>query len=113
MVSLGIVKSLIVGAIIYCVYAWLTFNPSLKQSGYLVPAGITLAMAGNLLWIFLAKSTADPARLTIYAMAWDTMVTVSFVLVPVVLFGIRFSITSCLGLILAVLGIFLMKIGSV
>lgn len=112
MSSLDVVKMLMLGAAIYGSYAWVTFNPSFKDSWFLVPAGLALAIMGNLLWILIAKKTPNPADLTVYGMAWDAMITVSFVLVPVVLFGVRFSGTSGLGLILAILGIFLMKIGA-
>lgn len=109
---LDVIKILVLGAAIYGSYAWVTFNPSFKDSWYLVPVGLVLAIMGNLLWILIAKRTSSPAELTVYGMAWDTMITVSFVLVPVVLFGVRFSGVSGLGLILAILGIFLMKVGA-
>lgn len=104
---------LVIGTITYSVYAWLTFKPELKMSMYLIPTALCLAIFGNLLWILLAKSTESPAKLIIYGMAWDTMITLSFLLVPIVFFGVRFSPVAGLGCTMVVVGLLIMKLGSV
>jgi drug/metabolite transporter (DMT)-like permease len=103
---------LIIGTIIYMAYAWLTFAPSMKMSPYLMPFGIGMAVAGNFLWIMMARSIQQPMVLVYYGMLWDTMITLSFILVPVVFFGIRFTLISGLGCLLVLIGLTFMKLGT-
>lgn len=104
---------LIIGAVVYSVYAWLTFKPELKVSAYLMPIGLALALVGNALWIMLARSTDDSARLIVYGMMWDAMITLSFLLVPMIFFGVRFTAVSGIGCGLVVVGLLMMKLGTV
>jgi multidrug transporter EmrE-like cation transporter len=104
---------IVLGTIIYSLYAWLTFKPELKVSNYLMPFGLGLALIGNLLWILLAKSTHEPAKLIVYGMVWDTMITLSFLLVPMMFFGVRFTLVSGVGCGFVVLGLLMMKLGTV
>jgi len=104
---------LILGTIVYSAYAWLTFKPELKVSAYLIPIGLSLAVFGNLLWILLARSTHDPAKLIVYGMLWDTMITLAFLLVPMMFFGVRFTAIGGVGCGLVVVGLLMMKLGTV
>jgi multidrug transporter EmrE-like cation transporter len=101
------------GTVIYSLYAWLTFKPELKVSAYLMPIGLSLALIGNLLWILLAKSTQEPAKLIMYGMMWDTMITLSFLLVPMMFFGVRFTLVGGVGCALVVVGLLMMKLGTI
>ena len=104
---------LVLGTMVYSSYAWLTFKPEMKVSAYLLPIGISLAVVGNLLWILLARSTVDLSRLIVYGMLWDTMITLSFLLVPVVFFGVRFTVIGGVGCGLVGVGLLMMKLGTV
>lgn len=106
------ISMLILGTFIYSTYAWLTFAPSMKMSALLLPLGIMMAVAGNLLWILMARSTQEPAILVYYGMLWDTMITLSFIIVPIVFFGVRFTPFSGLGCVLVLIGLTMMKLGS-
>jgi len=103
---------LAIGTLIYTFYAWLTFSPSMKMSSYLIPLGIGMAVAGNFLWIMMARSIHQPAVLVYYGMLWDSMITVSFILVPIVFFGVRFNLISGIGCGLVLAGLTLMKLGT-
>lgn len=104
---------LVLGTVVYSAYAWLTFKPELKVSAYLLPIGLSLAVVGNLLWILLARSTQEPGKLIVYGMAWDAMITLSFLLVPIMFFGVRFTVVSGVGCGLVGLGLLMMKLGTV
>jgi drug/metabolite transporter (DMT)-like permease len=103
---------LAIGTVIYTSYAWLTFAPSMKASSYLIPLGITMAIAGNFLWIMMARSIHQPAALVYYGMLWDSMITISFILVPIIFFGVRFNFVSGIGCTLVLVGLTLMKLGT-
>jgi drug/metabolite transporter (DMT)-like permease len=103
---------LAIGTLIYTIYAWLTFSPSMKASSYLIPLGISMAIAGNYLWITMARSIQQPAELVYYGMLWDSMITLSFILVPIVFFGVRFNLVSGIGCGLVLVGLTLMKMGT-
>jgi drug/metabolite transporter (DMT)-like permease len=101
-----------IGALIYVFYAWLTFSPSMKTSEYLMPLAIAMAIAGNLLWIKMARSIQEPAALVYYGMLWDSMITVSFIVVPIIFFGVRFNVISGFGCVLVLAGLTMMKLGT-
>jgi drug/metabolite transporter (DMT)-like permease len=45
-------------------------------------------------------------------MLWDSMITLSFILVPIIFFGVRFNFVSGVGCALVLAGLTLMKLGT-
>jgi len=103
---------MVLGTLVYGAYAWLTFNPGVRASGYVVPVGLCFAMVGNFLWLTIVDNTGDITRLAYYGLVWDSIVTASFILVPVVFFGVRFTPVSLGGCLMVLVGLVVMKIGA-
>ena len=110
---MGPVSLLLYGIIVYAVYAWVTFSPSVRAAGLVFPAGLVTAVIGNVLWLMLVNKVYDQQKLIYYGMLWDTMVTASFILVPVLFMGVRLSMLSMIGCGVVVAGLLMMKIGAV
>lgn len=98
--------------VIYGLYSWLVFNPALKTKPWIIYAGLGCALVGNLLWVLLARATIDNGRLIYYGLWWDTLITASTFLIPVLCYGIRFSGTALIGLAVTIVGLLLMKYGT-
>jgi len=109
-VSAGLL--MLLGMLVYGAYAWVSFSPSVRASGLVVPVGLSFAFVGNLLWLSIVVRTDDTATLTYYGLVWDSIVTASFVLVPVLLFGVRFTAVSAVGCLMVLVGLTIMKIGT-
>lgn len=101
----------LIGTAIYLLYAWIVYNPTLRESGAYIPLGLTVALAGNLIWLFIAKATPTNS-LAFYALMWDTMVTLTFIVIPVAFFGMRLGLLSIAGFMLTIAGLAMMKYGS-
>lgn len=102
----------IIGAIIYGTYTWMVFEPSIRNSKYLIPLGLLVALIGNIVWLLLARDIKDNKQLMLYGLIWDMMITASFLVVPIVFFNVRLNFMSAIGCLIAVAGIVIMKLSS-
>lgn len=109
---MGPVSLLLWGVVVYAVYAWIAFSPSVRAAGLVFPAGLVTAVIGNVLWLLLVSKVYDQQKLVYYGMIWDSMVTASFILVPVLLMGVRLSGLSMIGCGMVIAGLLMMKIGA-
>jgi drug/metabolite transporter (DMT)-like permease len=107
-----IIPALIIATLVYGLYTYVSFSPELKGSNLIVYLGLLCAVLANVVWVFLAKDTTDNNKLIRYALYWDSLIIIITLLVPVILFGIRFSVLQLVGLIATILGLALIKIGS-
>lgn len=89
-----------------------SYAPAIKASMAYYPLGIGLAMINNYIWLKIAKSTNDSSKLLMLGVYWDSMIVLSYVLLPVIFFGARAHGTSLLGIVLIVVGMMLTKIGG-
>lgn len=103
---------------------------------FLLPAGVVLALGGYLsytpeaknhrsfiyvmaaigalnvsLWALAAKVSETPKQLFCVGLAWDLLTLFSYTVIPLLLFSIKLSTQAWLGLILAVVGVLLVKLG--
>src|SRR5688572_14756832 len=97
---------------IYVLYGILAYHPDLKTRPWFVWAGLLCALGTNLIWIHLAKATHSGARLLFYNLVWDGGLVAITILVPLMVFGVRPTMISMLGMALTVVGIILMKLGT-
>lgn len=100
------------GVIIYVIYALVVFNPTFKTSSWYVWLGLLIALLGNLVWMLIAKSSDNSNQMMFYALLWDSMVVMSFVLVPVFAYGVKLSLVTIIGIATTTLGLIVMKLGS-
>lgn len=71
--------------------------------------GLILALGSNAAWLTVTR-IADKAELARLGLIWDGMLTMCYVLVPVLL-GARFSLQMGLGMVLIVAGLLVVKGG--
>lgn len=96
--------------LLYFLSAFVSYSPSIKSSQYFLIYGLGLALICNLIWLWIAKNTQDVSKLAIYGLYWDSIITFSFLAVPVLLFGVSFTKMQVLGVFLILAGIVLTKI---
>lgn len=97
------------GALAYAVAVSICYIPAIKAGPWYFPTGILCGIAANAIWLHLAKNQIDNSRILVAGFYWDTMIIITYTLIPVVLFGVRVSWTTAAGLVLIGLGIFLTK----
>ena len=81
----------------------------LNQSNYLYLVGLVLALISNATWLSLTR-VADKIELARLGLVWDGLLTLCYVLIPVLL-GARFSLQMGLGVVLIVVGLTIVKGG--
>ena len=109
---MSVVPALVMATLIYSVYGYIIYNPAFKGSNGIVGLGLLCALLANTVWILLARNTSDSAKLFQYGMYWDTIIVSTSIFVPILLFGVRLSYLQAAGLAIALLGLFIMKAGS-
>ena len=90
-------------AAIFSMYAYLALTEH-RNSVWFIPAGLALAIAGNLLWMFLVLRLNDSGEIAVAGMVWDLIIVATIILVPAIL-GIPLAAHKWAGLIIAAIGI--------
>jgi multidrug transporter EmrE-like cation transporter len=107
-----IIPALLLAAVLYSMYNYLTFSPSLKDSNYVLPLGLICVLLANTIWIYLSKSTQDPSKLLQYGIYWDVLITGLTILLPVLVFSAKLSPVQIVGLVMVVAGLVTIKVGA-
>ena len=94
-----------------CGQAYLSFNDSFQDKWYYFPLGILLNACGAFLWFYIAKITTGKETF-IAAVIWDAMSAFAFFGLPLLLFGVKLTPLTTLGLVFGAIGITLMKLGN-
>ena len=98
------------GLVLHSILAFLSFDKLSKQTEYYFMATITFAALANAIWFYLAQKTVDVNKLVFYALVWDVMITSVYLIVPFVLFQVKFNNPQIVGLCVTIFGLILMKV---
>lgn len=96
------------GALLYCTQVFLSYGP-LKGSPWFLTV---LALSGSLTaltWGLIAKANAG-LELYRYAMWWDVMIVLVYLLLPLLFFNVQLSGFGWIGISLMILGVYLVHI---
>ena len=96
-------------AVIYALYAYLNYSP-VKDEWWYFPVGMLLSMVGNLVWMIITKIPSTNTVLFFRGVVWDAILTVVFIVIPFCFFEIRLSMLGVIGLVISLIGIFILKI---
>ena len=99
-----------IGFVLYCLSVVLSYSYKLKASSLFFPIGLTLALIVNYLWLYIAKISINKHDIYLRGLVWDSMIVGCYVLIPILFYGVKFNITTAIGIGLVVLGLILTKI---
>jgi hypothetical protein len=105
---LGAPFFVLVMTFIYVVYAWLYYHPRIAQTP-VVWIGVVLALIGNILWVYLARSVREPAAIMLWSLVLGLISDATAVVVPVAAFGLRPSPLAWVGIVIALVGLGIIK----
>lgn len=97
------------GCLSYCAAVAVSYTPALKNSRYYTPIGLAVGMLANLFWLSIARSTNDSNQILLLGFYWDAMLTLTYLLVPIMFYDARLTLTSGAGIALMVAGFILTK----
>lgn len=93
----------------YSLYTYLGYNEALRGSRYFMLMGLSLAFVSNLLWLIGVKLLNSSEPIFWFALAFDVVVTVCSVYVPLVMSKVRFNSYTWLGVALIITGLLVVK----
>lgn len=97
-----------IGFLVYVSNATLSYSKGLKASPYYYTIGIILAVIANLTWLYISKLETEPNKLLLKGLYWDIMLTVAYLIVPILFYHARLSAQQTVGAILVLVGITLL-----
>jgi uncharacterized membrane protein len=96
------------GLLVTFAQAYISYDKGIQTSSYYYPVGLSLNVIGGIFWYFIAKNT--PEKTTLFAsLIWDIFLVMSFMLVPILLFGVTITKYQMIGIGLIVIGILFLK----
>jgi multidrug transporter EmrE-like cation transporter len=107
------VYSLIFATLICCLYTFLNYAIWFKNWNLFYVAVVILGAGMSIPWAFIVKYTLTKESLFLYSISWDVMVTVISLVIPILLYGVKFSFANWIGIGLIVAGIFTLKISNI
>ena len=101
------------GTIVFFSYALTNYWDALKDTSYFYAVGLSLALAGNLIWLMIVQRATSNNAIVYYAAAWDTMILLAFIMAPFILQKITLSFLFWLGLSVTLVGLFFLKLSLI
>jgi drug/metabolite transporter (DMT)-like permease len=93
------------GFLIYQASAYISHLKNFQQTNWYYPLGIGLSVFANYLWLNIAKNSVSSSSTLIYALYWDIMLSLCFVIVPIVFFDVKLTLNLGIGILLILVGI--------
>lgn len=93
--------------IIYCMYAYLPFL-NLQSHFHYISASV-FAILGSTLWVTISRSV-DKGEIALYGLYFDAVLTLSFLLVPLIAHEFSLNYKQIIGILLILIGILLSKL---
>lgn len=90
--------------------AFVSYHGGFKNSNWYYPVGLLAAIGVNAVWLWVAKIEQDPSKLILKGLYWDSMLTLAYLIVPLIIFSVRLSVLQGAGLVLIVCGLTLIKL---
>lgn len=100
----------LIGLLAYAALAHLSYS-EFKTTGtpyYLT--GLGIALLANACWLWIARMEPNASKLVFKALAWDVMLTLTYLVIPILFFSVRLTPSQIFGVILIFAGIILTKI---
>ena len=70
-------------AILYSISSFATYSKTIRDSAYIIPLNLSIALISSSLWVYMVRSINDTNKIISASLAWDLIVTLAYVLVPV------------------------------
>lgn len=90
--------------------AYLCYRPDWMGRWWYTPAFGVLSLLVGLLFGWAVQRVGDQKQVYAFNLAWDAVVVVAYVLLPLAAFGVRLTIAGWVGLALIVAGTILVKV---
>jgi hypothetical protein len=87
----------------------LSYTPSLKEVWYYLPMWFAMTGVSTFGWAMVAKSIHDPSKLVVVGLGWDTLMQLTYLLLPVIAFGARLNFVQSCGAALIFVGLLMTK----
>lgn len=104
--------SLIFATLVCSVYTFLIYATWFKNLSFFYVAVVVLGIGMSIPWGFIVRYTPTKESLFLYSIAWDVMVTVVSLLIPIFFYAVRFSFLSWIGIGIIVIGLIILKLAN-
>jgi len=102
--------TLILVGIICSLMCYISFDKSLHNKWWYIPAGLMLGILSNSIWILTTKYFGDEKKLYTFSLIWDILFVAIYYFLPLIFFDIKLEKHGYIGLLLMVIGILIIKI---
>lgn len=92
--------------IVYSLYAFLPFLEATPKVHYVL--GILCATIGSMVWVTISRSV-DRSQLVLYGAYFDMIITLSFIVVPLIAGGLLISTKQVIGILIMLVGLIIAK----
>lgn len=96
------------GALGYMAQTWISYTPWIKESLWFYPLGLLTTLISTACWLTIVK-ISQTHHIYNHAVIWDVMVVATYLLLPLMFFGVVLKGGQIAGLILMLIGAFLIN----
>lgn len=101
----------VAGLVFSTIGALSSYHATLKLTHWYYPLNLLVAVLANIIWFSMAKSETNANVLMFKALIWDTIIVMTYVIVPLLFFNARFTFAQGIGILLTVVGLIITKLG--
>ncbi len=101
---------LVIISIVYAIGCAFTYNEKFRQSDWFVLIGVAIGVTINALWFYAVKCLDDKDRIYTFGLIWDSIMMITYYLLPILMFGVKLDKVTIIALLLIVIGMVLLKV---
>lgn len=98
-----------IGLLVYLTTVSMNYSDKAKASFWYYPAGMTLALLSNFLWMYLAKHSLNSNQVYVRGIFWDFMIIFAYSILPIIAYDVKFTTLQLCGAGLILFGFGLLK----
>ena len=101
--------SLIIITILYIIGCMISYSDDYRKAYWFVPIGVFIGVLINLVWVYTIKYLDNNQKIYVFGIMWDALMMTTYYLLPILLFDVKLTKTTIIGLILILSGVVILK----
>jgi hypothetical protein len=108
-IAMNVIAYFVIIAVIYSIASFASYSKEIRDSNYVFILNCLIGVMSSALWILMIRSLNDTNKIVAASLVWDLIVTIAYVVVPIIMQGKTLEWQAYAALALAVVAILWFK----
>lgn len=97
---------------LFCIGSYLSYNPTYNRTSWFTPVCMLLSVSVAGCWGIALRLLETKEQIFKYNLVWDTLAVTAYVILPLIISGVRVPLLTLVGALIVLFGLFLVQWSS-